>query len=83
MEHHDKVLQPSQRIQFGNDPVARSQESDDTISFSDIAGKPIFFDQPVQDFYKDQSVTTVNEGAMASQLPSQPSHDSADLQDTS
>jgi hypothetical protein len=50
MEHHDKVLQPSQRMQFGNYPVVHSQESDDTISFGDIAGTPIFFDQPVQDF---------------------------------
>jgi hypothetical protein len=69
MEHHNEALQPSQRMQFGNDPVARSQESDNTISFSDIAGTPIFFDQPVQDFYDNQSVTTVNEGATASQLP--------------
>ncbi len=83
MEHHDEVPQPSQHMQFGNNPVARSQESDNTISFGDIADTPIFFDQPVQDFYNDQSVTTVNEGVMASQLPSQPSHDSADLQDTS
>jgi hypothetical protein len=35
----------------------------------------------MQDFNDDQSVTTVNEGVMASQLPLQPSHDSADLQD--
>jgi hypothetical protein len=84
MEHHDKVPQPSQCMQFRNDPVTLSQESDDTISFGDIAGTPIFFDQPVQDFYDDQSVTTVNEGVTASQLPpSQPFHDSADLQDTS
>jgi hypothetical protein len=34
-------------------------------------------------FNNDQSVTTVNEGVTASQLPLQPSHDSADLQDTS
>jgi hypothetical protein len=47
IEHHDEVPQPSQRMQFGNDPVAHSQESDDTISFGDIAGTPIFFDQPV------------------------------------
>jgi hypothetical protein len=31
MEHHDEVPQPSQHMQFGNNPVARSQESDDTI----------------------------------------------------
>jgi hypothetical protein len=83
MEHHDEVPQPSQRMQFGNDPVMHSQESDDAISFGDIAGTPIFFDQPVQDFYDNQSVTTVNEGVTASQLPLHPSHDSADLQDTS
>jgi hypothetical protein len=70
-------------MQFGNDPVARSQESDSTISFGDIAGTPIFLDQPVQVFYSDQSVTTVNEGVTASQLPLQPSHNIADLQDTS
>jgi hypothetical protein len=70
-------------MQFGNNPVARSQESDDTISFGDIAGTPIFFDHPMQDFSNNQSVTTVNEGVLASQLPSQPSQDSADLQDTS
>jgi hypothetical protein len=83
MEHHNKVPRPSQRMQFGHNPVARSQESDNTISFDDIAGTPIFFDQPMQDFNNDQSVTTVNEGATASQLPSRPSHNSADLQDTS
>jgi hypothetical protein len=37
----------------------------------------------MQDFSDNQSVTTVNEGATGSQLPLQPSHDSADLQDTS
>jgi hypothetical protein len=50
MEHHDEVPQPSQCMQFRNDTVTRSQESDNTISFGDIAGTPIFFDQPVQDF---------------------------------
>jgi hypothetical protein len=83
MEHHDEVPQPSQRMQFGNDPVARSQESDDTISFGNITSTPIFFYQPVQDFHNNQSVTTVNEGVTTSQLASQPSHNSADLQDTS
>ncbi len=62
-------------------PVAHSQEFDDTISFGDTAGTHICFDHPMQDFNNDQSVTTVNEGAAASQLPLQPSHDSADLQD--
>jgi hypothetical protein len=83
MEHHDEVPHPFQRIQFGNNPVARSQESDDTISFGDVAGTPIFFNHPMQDFSDNQSVTAVNEGVTASQLPSQPSHDSADLQDAS
>jgi hypothetical protein len=83
MEHHDEVPQPSQRIQFRNDAIVLSQEPDDTISFGDIAGTPIFFYQPVQNFYNNQSVTTVNEGVTASQLPSQSSHESADLQDTS
>jgi hypothetical protein len=35
----------------------------------------------MQDFNDNQSVTTVNEGVTASQLPLHPSHDSADLQD--
>jgi hypothetical protein len=83
MEHHNEVPQPYQCMQFGNDPVTHPQESDNTISFVDIAGTPIFFNQPVQDFSNNQSVTTVNEGATASQLPLQPSHNSVDLQDTS
>jgi hypothetical protein len=83
MEHHNEVPHPSKRMQFENNPVAHSQESDDTISFGDIASTPIFFDHPMQDFSDDQSVTTVNEGVTASQLPLQPSHNSADLQDTS
>jgi hypothetical protein len=83
MEHHNEVPHSSKCMQFGNNPVARSQESDDTISFGDIAGTPIFLDHPMQDFSNNQSVTTVNEGVPASQLPLQPSHDSADLQDTS
>jgi hypothetical protein len=37
MEHHNEVPQPFQCMQFRNDPVAHSQESDDTISFGDIA----------------------------------------------
>ncbi len=68
-------------MQFGNHPVARSQESEETISFGDTAGTPIFFDHSMLDFNDDQSVTTVNEGVTASQLPSHLSHDSADLQD--
>jgi hypothetical protein len=83
MEHHNEVPHPSKCVQSGNNPVAHSQESDNTISFGDIAGTPIFFDHPMQDFSNNQSVTTVNEEVTASQLPLQPSHDSADLQDTS
>jgi hypothetical protein len=81
IEHHNEVPHHSQCMQFGNHPVARSQESEETISFVDSAGTPIFFDHPMQDFNDDQSVTTVNEGVTASQLPSHPSHKSADLQD--
>ncbi len=81
MEHHDEVPHPSKHMQFGNNPVVRSQEPDDTISFGDIANTPIFFDHPMQDFNDDQSVTTVNEGVAASQLPLQLSHNSVDLQD--
>jgi hypothetical protein len=36
----------------------------------------------MQDFNDNQSVITVNEGVTASQLPSQPPHNSADLQGT-
>ncbi len=68
-------------MQFRNHLVVHSQESEETISFGDTAGTPIFFDHPMQDFNDDQSVTTVDEGVMASQLPLHPSHDSADLQD--
>ena len=42
---------------------------------------PSFFNHPMQDFNNNQSVTTVNEGVTASQLPLHPSHNSADLQD--
>jgi hypothetical protein len=81
MEHHNEVPHHSQCMQFGNHLVARSQESEETISFGDIASTPIFFNHPMQDFNSDQSVTTVNEGVTASQLPLHPSHDSADLKD--
>jgi hypothetical protein len=67
----------------GNNPVTHSQESDNTISFGDITDTPIFFNQPMQDFNVDQSVTTVNDGVTASQQPLQSSHNSADLQDSS
>jgi hypothetical protein len=83
MEHHNEVPRPSECMQFGSNPVAHSQESDNTISFGDTADTPIFFNQPMQDFNSDQSVTTVNEGVTASHQHLQPSHDSADLQDNS
>jgi hypothetical protein len=53
-----------------------TQETDNTISFGDTADTPIFFDQPMQDFSDNQSVTMVNEGGTASHQPSQPSQDS-------
>jgi hypothetical protein len=80
VEHRNEVPHHSQRMHFGNHPVVHSQESEETISFGDTASTPIFFDHPMQDFNNDQSVTTVNEGVTASQLPLHPSHDSADLQ---
>jgi hypothetical protein len=83
MEHHNKVPHHSQCMQFGNHPVACSQGSEETISCCNTTGTPIFFDHPMQDFNKNQSVTTVNEGVTASQLPLQPYHDSANLQDAS
>jgi hypothetical protein len=83
MEYHDEVPRPSERIQFGSNPVTLSQESDNTISFGDIADTPIFFNQHMQDFSNNQSVTSVNERVTASQQPLQPSHINADLQDVS
>jgi hypothetical protein len=83
MEYHDEVPRPSECMQFRSNPVALSQESDNTISFGDTADTPIFFDWHMQDFSNDQSVTTVNEGGTASHEPLQPSHNSADLQDVS
>jgi hypothetical protein len=83
MEHHDEVPWPSERMQFGSNPVMHSQESDNTISFGDTADTPIFFDQLMQDFNDNQSVTTVNEGVTASHQPLQSSHNNADLQDNS
>ncbi len=83
MEYHDEVSRPSERMQFGSNPVALSQESDNTISFGDTTDTPIFFDQHMQDFSNNQSVTMVNERGMASHQPLQPSHNSADLQDVS
>jgi hypothetical protein len=83
MEYHDEVPRPSECMQFKSNPVAHSQESDNTISYGDTADTPIFFHQPMQGFSNDQSVTTVSEGVTASHQPLQPSHNSADLQDTS
>jgi hypothetical protein len=58
MEYHDEVPRPSKRMQFGSNPVAISQEeSDNTISFGDTADTPIFFDQHMQGFSNNQSVT--------------------------
>jgi hypothetical protein len=83
MEYHDEVPRPSKRMQFGSNPVVLSQESDNTISFGETADTPIFFNQHMQDFGNDQSVTMVNEGGTASHQPSQPSHNNAVLQDIS
>ena len=83
MEYHDEGPSPSKRMQFGSNPVALSQESDNTISFGDTADTPIFFDQHMQDFSNGQSVTMVNEEGMASHQPSWPSHNGAALQDVS
>jgi hypothetical protein len=43
MEHHDEVPRPSEHMQFESNPVACSQESDNTIFFCDTADAPIFF----------------------------------------
>jgi hypothetical protein len=83
MEYHDEDPRPSEHMQFGSNPVALSQESDNTISFGDTADTPIFFDQHMQDSSNNHSVTMVNEGGTASHQHLQPSHDSADLQDVS
>jgi hypothetical protein len=83
MEHHGEVPRPSERMQFGSNPVTLPRESDNTISFGDTTDTPIFFDQYMQDSSNNQTVTTVNEGGMASHQHLQPSHDSADLQDVS
>jgi hypothetical protein len=83
MEYDDEVPRPLECMQFGSNPVVLSQGSDNTISFGDTADTPIFFDQHMQDFSNGQSVTMVNEEGMASHQPSQPSHNSAVLQDVS
>jgi hypothetical protein len=66
-------------MQFGSNPVALSQETDNTIFFDDTADTPISFDQHMQDFGNDQSITTINEGGTAFHQPSQPSHNNAVL----
>jgi hypothetical protein len=57
MEYHDEVPTSSACMQFGSNPVALSLESDNTISFGDTADTPIFFDQHMQGFSNNQSVT--------------------------
>jgi hypothetical protein len=79
MEYHDKVPRPSECMQFGNNVIAPTQETDNTISFGVTADTPIFFDQHMQDFGDNQSVAMVDEGGTASHQPSQPSHNSAVL----
>jgi hypothetical protein len=66
MEYHDKVPRPSECMQYGNNPIAPTQETENTISFGDTADTPIFFDQHMQDFSDNQSVATVNEGGTVS-----------------
>ncbi len=68
-------------MQFRNHPVALLKNLTTPSLFVTPPVHPSFFDHRMQDFNNDQSVTTVNEGVTASQLPLQPSHDSADLQD--
>jgi hypothetical protein len=77
IEYDDKAPRPSERMQFGNNPIAPTQETDNTISFNDTTDTPIFFDQHMQDFSDNQPVAIVNEGGTASHQPSQPSQDSA------
>jgi hypothetical protein len=79
MEHHDKAPSPSQRMQFGITMVVPAKNSDNTIFFDDTADTPNFFDQPMQNFSKGQSVAMANDGGTASHQPSQPSQDSAIL----
>ncbi len=71
MEYHVEVPRPSKRMQFGSNPVALSQESDNTISFGDTADTPIFFDQHMQDFNNNQSITmAMREERLLINLPS-------------
>jgi hypothetical protein len=73
MEHHDKVPRPSEPMQFGNNAIAPTQETDDTISFGDTADTPIFLDQHMQDFSDGQSVAMISEGERALHQPLQDS----------
>jgi hypothetical protein len=73
MEYHNKVLRPSEHMQFRNNPIVPTQKTDNTISFGDTADTPIFFDQHMQDFSDNQSVTMVNEGETALHQPLQDS----------
>jgi hypothetical protein len=71
LEHHNKAPRPSWHMQFGNNVVVPTESTDNTISFDDTTDTPIFFNQPVQDFSKDQSVATINEGGTALHQPLQ------------
>ncbi len=62
MKHHNEVPRPSECMQFGSNPVALSQEFNNTISFGDTTSTPIFFDQLMQNFSDDQSVIIVKKG---------------------
>ncbi len=74
MEYHEEVPRPSERMQFGNNAIAPTQETDYTISFGDTTDTPIFFfDQHMQDFRDDQSAAMVSEGETASHQPLQDS----------
>jgi hypothetical protein len=80
MEYHEEVPSPSEHMQFGNNEIMPTQETDNTISFGDTNDTPIFFDQHIQDFCNNQSVAIVSEGGTASH---QPLHNSEVLPDAS
>jgi hypothetical protein len=73
MEYHDEFPRPSERMQFGNNSITPTQETDNTISFGDTADTPIFFDQHMQDFSYDLSVAMVSEGETSLHQPLQDS----------
>jgi hypothetical protein len=79
VEYHDEVPRPSECMQFRNNVIPPTQETDNNISFGNTADTPNFFNQHMQDFGDNESVAMVNEGGMASHQPSQPSHNSAVL----